>query len=84
MRAAQRSGLRWPTICNGAALYGVCHMRVVDADHPLPAPGKREAAGLKLGPPHLQGRCVRLACQAVPAESPTVEKLSVVRNQDNG
>jgi 2Fe-2S ferredoxin len=77
MRAARRSGLRWPTICNGVALCGTCHCRVVAHSEPITAPTAKEAAGLALVPPHLQGPETRLACQFVPSGDVTVERVGV-------
>ncbi len=79
MRAAQRAGLHWPTLCNGASLCGACHVRVVAASEPLAPPSARELQGLKLVPVYKQGPSVRLACQLVPKGEMTVERAGVAR-----
>lgn len=78
MRAARRSGLRWPTVCNGAALCGTCYCRVVAHSDPLAPPSAREQAALMAVPPHVQGPSVRLACQIVPRGNMTVERAGVM------
>jgi 2Fe-2S ferredoxin len=77
MRAARRAGLRWPTICNGVALCGTCHCRVLAHSQPLAPPSAKELAGLVLVPPHMQGPTTRLACQFVPSGDVTVERVGV-------
>ncbi|WP_136656849.1 2Fe-2S iron-sulfur cluster-binding protein [Nitratireductor sp. XY-223] len=60
-------------LCRGRGRCGTCRLRILQADPPLPEPGKVEAATLKrldLGPD------IRLACQLVPQPgSLLVERL---------
>jgi ferredoxin len=62
MAAAQRSGIRWPTVCGGFAQCGVCHVEVL-TPHPQ-SPDAAEAATLRLVStrPRLGGRLM-LACR---------------------
>ena len=83
MRAAQRAGLYWPTLCNGALLCGACHVRVVVASEPLAPPSALELQVLKLVPVHKQGPSVRLACQLVPKGEMTVERAGVARRDQS-
>ena len=47
MRAAERLGYHWPTLCHGQAECTVCWIEVEDADAFEP-PGALELKGLKL------------------------------------
>jgi 2Fe-2S ferredoxin len=78
MRAAQRAGFRWPTLCGGDALCGVCYVRVTQSEGELPALSAKEADGLKLVSPHLRKPNVRLACQLPVLQDMTVERIGVV------
>ena len=79
MRAGQRLGLRWPTICNGQALCGQCWVRVLDGGERLAPPDPKERNALRAVPTHLQGPDVRLACQLIPTDAITIERAQVTR-----
>ena len=64
MRAAQRAGLSWPSVCQGQAQCGTCYAEIVSAAVPPTSPLRTEQALLKVLPPALRERGVmRLACQ---------------------
>ena len=67
MRAAERLGYHWPTLCHGQAECTVCWIEVEDADA-FDRPGPLELKGLKLfeGRSFYAGKNIRLACQARP------------------
>lgn len=79
MRAAQRSGLVWPTICQGQALCAQCWVRVIEGADTLPPPGPKEQRALKSVPAHLRGPDVRLGCQIMPTASLRVERSQIAR-----
>lgn len=47
MRAAQRSGLRWPTVCQGLGECHVCELEVVDGPDADPPKALRLACQLR-------------------------------------
>jgi ferredoxin len=79
MRAAERTGLRWPTICHGHAECTVCVIVVDDDPGAFAPPSALELEGLKLfaGRSFYAGKAVRLACQARPVADTTVVKRGV-------
>jgi 2Fe-2S ferredoxin len=79
MRAAERLGLRWPTICHGHAECTVCCIVVDDAPDAFAPPTAPEIDGLKLfaGRTFYAGKEVRLACQARPVADTVVVKRGV-------
>jgi ferredoxin, 2Fe-2S len=62
MAAAQRNGIRWPTVCGGFAQCGVCHVEVLTPHSHYP--DAAEAATLRLVStrPRKGGRLM-LACR---------------------
>jgi ferredoxin, 2Fe-2S len=84
MRAAQRAGLRWPTVCEGLGDCQVCFIERFGDDPgddiSRPAPGMLEQSGLEA----LRARrdfaegAVRLACQFAPGRDVTVRKRGVL------
>ncbi len=78
MRAAIRLGIRWPTICNGVAVCGVCNVQVRNASDALPAPTPKEEQGLRSVPLRSTG-VVRLACQLVPQGELIVWRPGAIR-----
>jgi ferredoxin, 2Fe-2S len=79
MQAARRHGLKWPTICNGAAICGQCHMRVLAGAEALAPPDPREIRALGNVMPPFGGPGTRLACQVRPNGPCTVERAEVIR-----
>ena len=81
MRAAERQGLRWPTVCGGDAECGTCSVTVASADAgALPPPSAKETQTLRLIPPRptqAGGDVVRLACQLRPTRGLVVWKRGV-------
>ena len=79
MRAAERLGLRWPTICHGHAECTVCCIVVDDDPAAFAPPAGPEIEGLKLfeGRSFYAGKAVRLACQARPVIDTVVVKRGV-------
>lgn len=79
MRAAERLGLRWPTICHGHAECTVCCIVVDEAPDAFAPPAEAELEGLKLfaGRSFYAGKTVRLACQARPVADTVVVKRGV-------
>jgi ferredoxin, 2Fe-2S len=80
MAAAERLGIRWPTICGGLAQCTACHVLVDAGAERLGPVGAAEDAAL--GPlrhryPATGATTVRLACQARPTADVTVRKLGV-------
>ena len=64
LEAARLNDVPHANLCRGRGRCGTCRIRVMEADPPLPDPGKVEAATLarlKLDPD------IRLACQVLPA-----------------
>ncbi len=78
MRAAERLGYHWPTLCHGQAECTVCWIEVEDADA-FDCPGPLELKGLKLfeGRSFYAGKNIRLACQARPVRDTVVTKRGV-------
>ena len=78
MRAAERLGYYWPTLCHGQAACTVCWIEVDDPDAFEP-PGPPELEGLKLfeGRSFYAGKNIRLACQARPVGDTLVTKRGV-------
>ncbi|MCW2644573.1 MAG: (2Fe-2S)-binding protein, partial [Pseudonocardiales bacterium] len=64
MAAAERSGLRWPTICGGHASCGVCAYQVLNGGEDLAAAAPIELE-LTSGLPQSPRGPTRLACQSV-------------------
>ncbi len=80
MAAAQRVGLRWPTVCGGQAECGVCVLEVLAAPvAPAPA-GAEEAARLADLPETRRDpeRALRLACRLLAVDGLVVAKRGVV------
>jgi len=80
MAAAQRAGLRWPTVCGGQAECGVCVLEVLAAPIPPPPAGPEETDRLA-GLPETRrdpGRALRLACRLVAVDGLVVAKRGVV------
>src|SRR5690606_27192428 len=69
MAAAQRVGLRWPTLCRGNAQCGYCYVEV-NADADAPSPSDKEANVLKQAPKAKRSGIMRLACQFQPRSGP--------------
>ena len=78
MKAAERLGYHWPTICHGQAACTVCWIEVDDLDAFEP-PGPLELKGLQLfkGRSFYAGKNIRLACQARPVADTVVTKRGV-------
>jgi ferredoxin, 2Fe-2S len=85
MKAAERLGYRWPTVCHGQALCTACSI-VLDDDNcdAFEAPEPLEQSGLALltGRSFYQGKPVRLACQARPIAETVVIKRGVRKRDD--
>jgi ferredoxin, 2Fe-2S len=63
MRAAQRAGVRWPTVCGGKAECGVCYVEVFP-DSEVAAAGLAESERLgRIFAKTSRGGQLRLACQ---------------------
>ena len=78
MRAAERLGYYWPTICHGHAECTACWIEV-DDDDAFEPPGSLELKGLTLfeGRSFYAGKKIRLACQARPVGDTVVTKRGV-------
>ena len=78
MRAAERLGYHWPTICLGQAECTACWIEVDDPDA-FEEPTSLELDGLKLfdGRSFYAGKNIRLACQAHPVSGTAVIKRGV-------
>jgi ferredoxin, 2Fe-2S len=76
MRAALRTGYRWPNVCGGEAMCGICQIRVVDGAENASLMGRTEQTRLKFvgrgGDPG-----ARLACQLTVTGPMTVFKRGV-------
>lgn len=78
MAAAQKAGIRWPTVCNGQAQCGLCAVEVLTAGEAVSAPQPRERQMLsRLTVKPRQGGTMRLACQFTVSGNATVLKLGV-------
>ena len=78
MAAAERAGLRWPTICGGKGLCGACRMEVTARDGPEEPLNRIEEEALAEGRLSRWGAApVRLACQVSPTSDLTVRKAGV-------
>lgn len=78
MQAAQAIGVRWPNVCNGQALCGVCAVEVLEGSLSAIEPRQSEAQMLaRLAQRPRNGGFMRLACQLQPNGSMTVHKLAV-------
>jgi limonene-1,2-epoxide hydrolase/ferredoxin len=78
MKAAQRLGYRWPTLCNGEGSCTICAIEVLDNPGGLTPLGAAESAALRFC--HVSGRGdgpVRLACQARVTGDVVVRKKGV-------
>ena len=80
MQAAQRSGLMWPTACQGNATCGFCYVEVLSGLETLPPPSNRETKALRNVPPHRRNARTRLACQIRPMTPLVVRRDGVERN----
>ena len=78
MRAAERLGYHWPTICHRQAECTACWIEVDDPDA-FEEPTSLELDGLKLfdGRSFYAGKNIRLACQAHPVCDTAVMKRGV-------
>ena len=78
MRAAERLGYRWPTLCHGQAACTACWIEVEEPEAFEP-PAPLELKGLSLfdGRSFYEGKNVRLACQARPLRDTVVTKRGV-------
>lgn len=63
MAAAQRAGLYWPTICNGHARCGHCHVAVQSGHENVCAMGDQERSTLTKIRGAASPQQERLACQ---------------------
>lgn len=79
LAAAERSGLRWPTVCHGQADCTACYVEVVEGDDLLGPVGAPEADALARLPERRihPGRRYRLACQVAPTGDAVVAKRGV-------
>jgi 2Fe-2S ferredoxin len=64
MHAAQRAGIKWPTVCGGNAQCGVCYVELLDRENATPPPLLNEEQMLaRLTVKPVRGGQLRLACQ---------------------
>ena len=79
MAAAERAGLRWPTVCGGDGTCQTCFVETRDGDISTPAPAPLEADGLQTLAERMPfpAGTVRLACQFRPSADATVWKRGV-------
>lgn len=87
MAAAWRSGLWWPTVCEGKAECTTCHVRVLEGIDHLGGAEQLEMDALwvvlRRYPRAVPGS-VRLACQAVVRGDVTVFKRGVRARTEEG
>jgi adenylate cyclase len=79
MGAAERAGLRWPTICGGDGTCQTCFIEARQGDIAAPPPGPVEIEGLRVLAERMEFApgTVRLACQFRPSADATVHKRGV-------
>lgn len=79
MAAAERVGLRWPTVCGGDGTCQTCFVEAREGDISEPSPGGTEAEGLRVLAERMEFApgTVRLACQFRPSADATVFKRGV-------
>ena len=80
MRAAERAGYRWPTLCHGGGSCSICFVEVLSGDG-LSAPTPAEIEALRFA--NVAARCAgpaRLACQAQVRGAVVVRKRGVRKN----
>lgn len=69
MRAGERAGIRWPTVCGGIGECGVCHVEVLGSPQ-MDEPNNAEVVVLrKMLTKARHGGTMRLACQMEVKES---------------
>jgi 2Fe-2S ferredoxin len=78
MRAAERQGYRWPTVCHGQAVCTTCFFEVLEGSEHLAPPQDLERTALAQSPVvQVASGEVRLACQARVTGAVTVRKRGV-------
>jgi ferredoxin len=79
MAAAERAGLRWPTVCGGDGQCQTCFIEARQGDISSPPPGSTEVEGLQTLAERMDftAGTVRLACQFRPSSDATVWKRGV-------
>lgn len=79
LRAAERYGYRWPTLCGGQGTCRTCFVQVEDGESDCSQIGQLEREGIEALRRPVDGR-TRLACQLTVAGGPvTVIKRGVRR-----
>lgn len=81
MAAAERAGLRWPTVCGGDGTCQTCFIEAREGDISVPPPAGIEVGGLAVLAERMAfpDGTVRLACQFRPSADATVWKRGVRR-----
>jgi 2Fe-2S ferredoxin len=78
MRAAERLGYYWPTICHGQAECAACWIEIDDPGaFEVPTPIELDGLRLFEGRSFYAGKNIRLACQARPVCDTVVTKRGV-------
>ena len=78
MAAAQRQGIKWPTVCGGFGQCQTCFVQVLEGVEHLSVPTSLELEGLAKLSRALSGQgVVRLACQLKLSGDVTVKKVGV-------
>jgi 2Fe-2S ferredoxin len=76
MDAARQQGYRWPNVCGGEAMCGVCEVRVLEgAEHTSPMADKEQIRLRHIG--RGGNRMARLACQLTVDGAVTLFKRGV-------
>ena len=78
MGAAQRAGIKWPTVCGGAGECAVCYIEVLGGDdgtQPL-TNAEKTVLGRSIHRPK-QGGTLRLACQFRVNHNLTVHRIGI-------
>lgn len=82
LRAAERYGYRWPTICGGLGTCRTCFVRVESGESDCSEIGQLEREGIEALRRPVDGR-TRLACQLKVSGGPvTVTKRGVRRRNE--
>lgn len=79
MAAAQRQGIRWPTVCGGFGQCQTCYLQILEGEAYLSAPTPLENEGLEnlLRTLRQDRGAVRLACQLKVSGDIVVRKVGV-------
>ena len=78
MAAARRTGVRWPSVCQGVAQCGICYIEILASDAAPTAPCREEASMLLRSSAKAKfGGVLRLACQLPVTSDLVVQRVGI-------